>query len=57
MCDEYEDERMRALWRQLALQERLAQLNPEPEGPNEPEILPTVQPLERVQARLQGRVR
>ncbi len=35
MCDEYDDERMRVLWRQLAMRDELAKLEPEPDGTEE----------------------
>ncbi len=40
MCDEYDDERMRAFWRQLAMQEELAKLEPEPETSDEIGVRP-----------------
>jgi hypothetical protein len=40
MCDEYEHERMRIFWRQLALQAERSDLETEPETVGEPLVKP-----------------
>ncbi len=57
MCDEYDDERMRVFWRQLAMQEGHAQLEAEPEGESQPVVLPTIELRELKPAKPQARAR
>ncbi len=40
MCDEYDDERMRILWRQLAIQEGRTELEEDPKSLREPLVRP-----------------
>lgn len=40
MCDEYDDERMRAFWRRLAIPEERTSLDPEPMAAVEPIVQP-----------------
>lgn len=40
MCDEYDDERMRIFWRQLAVQEERTELDEEREPLREPLVKP-----------------
>ncbi len=51
MCDEYDDERMRAFWRQLAQQEELADLEDEREKPVDRVVLPVGEIVEPKRAK------
>ena len=51
MCDEYDEERMRVFWKQIAMHEDLANLKPEDELEGETPHLPVGEIVEPRRAR------
>ncbi len=51
MCDEYEDERLRAFWRQLAIRDELGKLEPAPEPADESVVKPVGEIVEPTRAK------
>ena len=51
MCDEYDEERMRVFWKQIAMHEDLANLTPEDELEGETPHLPVGEIVEPRRAR------